>query len=445
MLKYWDTEFETMPWLEVHNYWLSELPPFIEYLRSSSPFYKSQLKSIDPRSFKSLNDMREIPLLTKNEVRESQKETSRETPLGTIQSAKTEEIRQVISSSGTSGRPVYYGVTAEDLRMWMEALSTYFYTAGVRKEDIVAHIVAVPLFAGGEPYFEAIRNIGALTVWPGGLSTTRILETVRNLHCNIIQTTVSFNLFLADQCKDVLGIDPKEMGIKIVQGGGEPGLGEEAIREKLRETWGAESVREIMGLADVLPGMWAECEEELGMHFTAQKHVLVELRDPESGELVPWETGVTGEPIYTAFHRQATPVLRYKSSDLIRVEGTSCLCGRTSPMIRCIGRVDDMLVYKAMNVFPSAIRDVIQKYFQSSTNGYMQVVKEYFSQVRFDDPIPVDVEVISLEQDLPRLKREIEGRVRDLLNVRVEVNLVAPDTLKRSQYKTPLVRVREDV
>ena len=350
---------------------------------------------------------------------------------------------QVISSSGTSGRPVYYGATQKDVEVWRDAIANVYYTAGVRKDDIVAHTTGIPLFAGGAAYFEAIRNIGAMTVWPGNLSTSRMLETIRNLHCNVIQATVSFNLYLAERCQDALGVDPRELGITNIIGGGEPGLGEEAIRQKLKDAWNAKTVREIMGLADVMPGMWGECEAETGMHFNVQKYVMVELIDSESEEHLPWETGVVGELIYTNFSREATPILRYRSADLVRVEGISCSCGRTSPKIRCIGRADDLLIFKAMNVYPSAIRDVVLKHFEKYLTGQLQVVKDHPEQVRFDNAIPVDIEILP-EHEQANLKQQIEKVVRDTLNIRIDANLVPPNTIQRTQYKSPLIRVREN-
>ncbi len=440
---YWNKEFETMPWPEVQKYWLSKLPAFIDYLKHNSGYYQKRLQSAESVKISSIENMKQFPFLTKSELREAQLNSSREFPLGEIQTAKTEDIVQVISSSGTSGRPVYYGVTSKDVEIWKDAIATLYYTAGIRKNDIVAHTTGVPLFAGGEPYFEGIRNIGAMTVWPGNLSTSRMLETIRNLNCTVIQATASFNLYLAEHCPEALGIDPKELGITKILGGGEPGLGEEAIRQKLKDAWNAETVREIMGLADVMPGMWAECEDESGMHFNAQKYVMVELLDKETGECLPWETGVVGELVYTNFSRSATPVLRYRSADLVRVEGTSCSCGRKSPKIRCIGRVDDLLIFKAMNVYPSAIRDVVLKHFEQFLTGQMQVVKDSAEQVRFDSAIPVDIEVNPAEYDLADLKKKIEKVVRDTLNIRIKAELVPANTIQRTQYKSPLIRIRE--
>jgi len=440
MPDYWNQQFETMPWGDLHKYWLDKFNLLLTHVKANSAFYKKQLEKV--KAISSFEELTAVPVMTKNEIREAQLAGDRNTPLGTIQVAKTEDIVQVISSSGTTGRPVYYGITQKDLESWRDALAAFTYTAGVRKNDVVAHVVGTPIFAGGEPYFEGMRHIGAAIVWAGGLATERLFETLRNMYCTAILGTTSFDLYLAENCQKYLGIDAKELGIKKILGGGEPGLGEEPIRHKMKELWGADTVREVMGLADIMPGMWSECEEEKGMHFTAQPYIMVELTDPDTGKHLPWEPGVCGEPVYTTILREATPIIRYASHDYIRVEAAECKCGRTSPKMRCIGRVDDMLIYKAMNVFPSAIRDVVVKGFEEFLTGYIQVVKDTATQVRFDDPIPVDIEVLLSVQDKAKVKRDIEGKVRELLVVKIEANLVPPETIKRTAYKTPLVRVK---
>ena len=442
---YWNPKFETMPWQQLHDYWFEKFKELIKYVKDNSEFYKEHLKDVNPDDIKSFDEISHLPVLTKADIRQAQLKSTSEFPLGLIQVADKEDIVQVISTSGTTGRPVYYGATRKDLEAWRDALACFTYTAGIRKGDVVAHVVGTAIFAGGEPYFEGMRHIGAVVVWAGGLPTGRLYETLRHVHANAILGTTSFDLYLGENCKKFLGIEARELGVKKILGGGEPGLGEEAIRQRIREVWEAEAIREIMGLADVMPGMWAECEQEKGMHFTAQPYVMVELIDPETGNHLPWEKGVTGEPVYTTILREATPIVRYSSHDYIRVEGIECECGRTSPRMRCIGRVDDMLIYKGMNVFPSAIRDVIMKEFSDVLTGYIQVVKDSPTQVRFDNPIPVDVEVLPSvrEEDKPNIKKKIEAKVRDILMVRIDANLVPEGTIERTVYKTKLVRIRE--
>jgi phenylacetate-coenzyme A ligase PaaK-like adenylate-forming protein len=440
MTEYWNREFETLPWSDLHRYWLEKFNLLLTYVKSNSSFYGKHLDKT--KAVFSFEELTSVPTMTKAEIREAQLAGDGKTPLGTIQTAKSDELVQVISSSGTTGRPVYYGITRKDLESWRDALAAFTYTAGIRRDDVVAHVVGTPIFAGGEPYFEGMRHIGATVVWAGGLATERLFETLRNMHCTAILGTTSFDLYLAENCRKYLGIDARELGVKKILGGGEPGLGEEPIRKRIKELWGADTVREIMGLADIMPGMWAECEEEKGMHFTAQPYVMVELTDPETGKHLPWEPGVCGEPVYTTITREATPMVRYASHDYFRVEAVDCACGRTSPRVRCIGRVDDMLIYKAMNVFPSAIRDVVVSGFRDSLTGYIQVVKDSVAQVRFDNPIPVEIEVLPTVRDQTKLKKEIENKVREILVVKIEANLVPPDTIKRTVYKTPLVRVK---
>lgn len=438
---YWDVKFDTMPWGETDRYWLEKMSELIGYVKANSDFYRNHLNHISGIS--SLDALTDLPLMTKDHVRSAQLESSGNLPLGSIQTAGTEDIVQIISSSGTTGRPVYYGITRRDLASWQDALANFTYTAGIRKEDIVAHVVGTPIFAGGEPYFGGLRNVGAMVVWAGGLTTLRLLETLRNLHCTALLGTTSFDIYLPEHCEEFIGIPARQLGVRKILGGGESGLAEDSIRRKIKDLWGAETVREIMGLADIMPGMWSECECESGMHFCARKYVMVELVDPDTGKHLPWEPGVCGEPVYTTILRDSTPIVRYASHDYIRVEGTSCACGRTSPRIRCIGRVDDMLIYKAMNVFPSAIRDVILKHFEPFTTGYVQVVKDTAHQVRFDDPIPVDVEINKSAIDLQKLKKDIENKVRELLTIRINATLVDPGSIGRTVYKTPLVRVRD--
>jgi phenylacetate-CoA ligase/benzoylacetate-CoA ligase len=220
MSDFWNQQFETMPWGDLHSYWLDKFNHLLAYVKANSTFYKKYLEKINAVS--SFDELTSVPVMTKNEIREAQLVGDRAMPLGTIQVAKSEDIVQVISSSGTTGRPVYYGITQKDLESWRDALANFTYTAGIRKNDIVGHVVGTAIFAGGEPYFEGMRHIGATVVWAGGLATERLFETLRNMYCTAILGTTSFALYLAENCQKYLGIEAKELGIKKVLGGGNP-------------------------------------------------------------------------------------------------------------------------------------------------------------------------------------------------------------------------------
>jgi benzoylacetate-CoA ligase len=200
-----------------------------------------------------------------------------------------------------------------------------------------------------------------------------------------------------------------------------------------------------MGLGDVMSLLWAECDDQGGMHFCGQRSVAVELVDPATGAVVGWRDGAEGEPVYTTFAREATPALRYLSADHLVVTATACPCGRTSPRVHCVGRTDDMLIYKAMNVFPSAIRDIVLDGFSGAVEPYLRIWKDHRRQVRFDHPIPLDVEAApGLASDrYEQVARAIEAALRGRLQIRAAVSVLAPETLPRTAYKTPLVHVRE--
>ena len=170
----------------------------------------------------------------------------------------------------------------------------------------------------------------------GGLPTERIIALIPRLQATAVLSTTSFGTYLADRCQELTGQDATALGVRALLGGGEPGMGQPEIRDKIIRGWGLERACEVMGLGDVMALLWAECEAGGGMHFCGQRSVAVELIDPASGTVLPWEEGVRGEAVYTTFAREATPVLRYRSADHLVVTATSCPCGRTSPRIRCV-------------------------------------------------------------------------------------------------------------
>jgi phenylacetate-CoA ligase/benzoylacetate-CoA ligase len=438
--EYWNQALETLPWKEVERWQLRELTAVLPRLRARSKLY-SRLPALQLRE---LADLRRLPFTLKDQLRAAQEAASAAEPFGGNQAAALEDIVQCLSSSGTTGRPLYYALTVADVERFADAIATAWYTAGLRRGDVIAHLVGLPMVAGGLPYADGFRRIGATLCWLGGFPTERILREMRMLRASAILATTSFALHLASQWSaagDEAGV-PSELRSALC--GGEPGLSQPEIRARIRQGLGLARLRETMGLGDVIPCMWAECEAEDGMHFTAQRYVIIELIDPLSDESRPWSSGATGEVVYTAFARDATPVVRYRSRDHVVVVGSDCACGRSSPRIRCVGRTDDMLIYKGMNVFPTALRDLIAARFRDRVEPFIHIWKDHAGQVRFDQPIGIDVEVRP-DFDMSRaevLGHEIENEVRSQLQVRVAVNLVGAGTLPRNTYKNSLTGVR---
>ena len=442
-MEHWNAELESMPWRDVERWQATQVDAFLHKLRARSPLYARLHGAASPR-VGDFADLRALPFTTKDDLRTAQDAASAGAPFGANQGVPSSAIVQALSSSGTTGRPLYYALTARDVETFTDAIATVWFAAGIRSDDVVAHLVGLPMVAGGLPYADGFRRVGATLCWLGGFPTERILADMRRLRATALLATTSFALHLAERWDEGGRETDVASSLRKVLGGGEPGLHHAEIRSRIAAGLGGADVRETMGLGDVLPSMWGECGQRDGMHFCAQRSVAVELVDPATGDPVAWREGATGELVYTTFARDATPVVRYRSRDHALVTGVGCACGRTSPRMRCIGRTDDMLIYKGMNVFPAALRDVVAERFAGTVQPFVRIWKERAGQVRFDDAIAVDVETLAaLDDDArARLGRAIEAEVRSRLQVRIAATVVAPGSLPRGTYKSPLVAVR---
>jgi phenylacetate-CoA ligase len=230
--------------------------------------------------------------------------------------------------------------------------------------------------------------------------------------------------------------DLRKSSVQRVLVAGEPGGGEPAFRAKLEEGWGAK-VTEAMGVGDIGPSLWGECEEQDGMHLGAHGFVHPELIEPESGEALPMEDGAAGELVLTHLQHRAAPLLRFRTRDHVEVRTTPCPCGRPGPRIRCIGRTDDMLIVRGVNVFPSAVREVVNE-FAPKVSGHI-LVRPETRGVMQDPPLPISVELASGEPEDDELADAIHTKLREALTVRTRVELVPWGTLSRSEYKSKLV------
>jgi phenylacetate-coenzyme A ligase PaaK-like adenylate-forming protein len=442
---HWNAELETLAWRDVEHWQAAQIEAFLPALRQRSRMYGRLHANVDAApSVRGRADLRALPFTTKDDIRAAQDAATAAAPFGDNQGVAANDIVQAVSSSGTTGRPLYYALTARDVETFTDAIATVWFTAGIRSSDVVAHLVGLPMVAGGLPYADGFRRVGATLCWLGGFATERVLADMRRLRVTAMLATTSFALHLADRWADAGRQTGIASSLRTVLGGGEPGLNQAEIRARIRDGLAIEHVRETMGLGDVLPSMWGECEQQDGMHFCAQRSVAVELIDPASGEAVAWRDGAMGELVYTAFARDATPVVRYRSRDHALVTGVGCACGRTSPKIRCIGRTDDMLIYKGMNVFPSAVRDLVAERFAGVVQPHVRIWKDRVDQVRFDDAVALDVEALDALDDASGrgLAGAIEAEVRSRLQVRVVVSVLAPGSLPRGTYKSSLVAVR---
>jgi phenylacetate-coenzyme A ligase PaaK-like adenylate-forming protein len=435
---------ESKPWEEVKRRHEEQLVDQVEYLQENSDYYQSKFDEwdVDLESVTTLEAFREIPFTTKDDERRNQANPPSNQPLGPHQAVPTGDLNRTISSSGTTGKPTYFGLTESDRENWNEVIQRCFYCAGIDPDDTVIFGVGQTMVPGGTPYFEGMTKLGANVVPAGGGSTDRLTAAMTDLDSDALFSTTSHLRYLTEHAPESLGHGVSEAPITKLIGGGGPGISNPEIRSALYEKWEADLVREVMGLGDVIACIWSECEAEDGMHYHGQEHAHVELIDPETGEHVPIEDGAEGELVYTPLGREATPLLRYRSGDYARITGTDCACGRTSPKMQCIGRADDMLIYKGMNVFPSAIREVVSEV--DGALAHITVLLPEAEKVDFEEPIPVEVVVNpGTGRNEDAIAEDIVDVVRSQLKVRVRPRMIDFEDIELSEYKADLVTVEE--
>jgi phenylacetate-CoA ligase len=287
---------------------------------------------------------------------------------------------------------------------------------------------AGPFVAGAA--LDAFERIGVSHVPVGTSGSERLLQTIEQLRPDAVVLTPSYAEYLLELA------DLRGSSVRRVLVAGEPGGGEPAFRAKLEEGWGAR-VTEAMGVGDVGPSLWGECEEQDGMHLGARGFVHAELIDPETGTALPMEDGASGELVLTHLRHRAAPLLRFRTRDHVEVRTSPCRCGRTGPRIRCVGRTDDMLIVRGVNVFPSAIREVVAG-FAPDVSGHV-LVKPAAPGVKQEPPLSVVVELERGVTGGDALAEAIRERLRAKLLIQTRVELVPFGSLHRSDYKSRLL------
>lgn len=434
--EYLDLEIETMTPATLRLLQEIKLAKQLDYLYARSLFYRDKFAAARLRreDFRTLVDLARFPFTTKEELRESQAVCP---PLGSHMAADMLDVIRLHASTGTTGRPSFVGVTRRDAQVWTHVTARSFYAQGIRPSDIVIHAAGLTMFAGGLPAKDAMEMIGAAFVPVGTGASEKVVLYAKALRANAIHCTPSYAIYLADYVRREAKMDPRELAIAKLVCGAEPGAGIPSVRAKMTEEWGAR-VTEGLGNADMAPIIFAECREQSGMHYNGYEYVYIEIIDPESGEVLPIETGVSGELVYTSLDRECVPLLRFRTRDRVSILATSCKCGRTGFKMRCIGRTDDMLIVLGVNIFPSAVRDVVSSFYPQTTGEVQILLDEPGPGVK--PPLKVTAEYGSGTQDLPALQKKIEEKIKAVLSVSAAVQLVPPGTLPRFEMKGQLIK-----
>jgi len=400
-----------------------------------SPFYERKFADagFDPAAVSSVADLASAPFTEKTELRESQVSAP---PLGLHAGVELKDVIRVHSSSGTTGRPSYIGLTKRDRDRWIEIVSRAYWCEGSRPEDVFIHGFGLGFFVGGLPLKDGLENIGVTFVPIGTGASERLVTSIQALGGTILTCTPSYAMYLTEFIRERFGINAAELGLKRIMTGGEPGGAVPAVRDRIAEAYGAK-VTEAFGNADVLMVFAATCDEQDGNHLIAPDQLVSELIDPESGETLPWEDGAEGELVVTHIERDCVPLVRFRTRDRILVKTSPCACGRTGPRVTCVGRTDDMLIVAGVNVWPSAVSDVVSG-FHPRLTGSLQIVLDR-PPPSVDPPLRVKIEHGAHERDLDSLKAEVQRLLRDRLIVATDVELLPPGSLPRFEMKAQLL------
>ena len=382
-----------------------------------SPFYRRKLEEagVRPEHVERLEDLAALPFTTKEELRASQEESP---PYGDYVCVDGIEIVRMHLSSGTTGKPLVMPYTERDVATSAEVGARAFWAAGVRPDDTVLHCLSYSFYTGGVSDHAALESTGAAMIPVGLGQSARLLELWRDLRPTVLFSTITYPVHLAETAAE-RGLDPRSLGLAKLVVTGEPGGQIAATRKRLEELWGAE-VGDTYGLSEVWGTLAGECEERAGLHFSGQDAALVELIEPESGERVPVEEGARGELVFTHLYREAAPLIRFRSRDVAEILGVDCPCGRTGFRFRVVGRSDDMFRVRGINVFPSAVEELMR---EQGVDRFAIVL----------DSFPVEPPVRILVEGVTGRERELAQAVRARLDFTCEISAA---TLPRSEAKS---------
>ncbi len=420
----WNEARECMAPEEREKLQLERLQALVRRVSENVPFYRKRLKEagIKPDDVQSLDDLENIPFTLKTDLRDNY-------PFGLF-AAPMDEIVRIHASSGTTGKPTVVGYTRQDIEVWSEVMARTLVSAGTRQNDIIQNAYGYGLFTGGLGAHYGAEKVGAAVVPISVGNTKRQIMLMQDFGTTVLCATPSYSLYLAEAGEEA-GINIKDLPLRVGVFGAEPWT--DKMRQEIEKTLNIRAI-DIYGLSEIIgPGVAAECEHQDGLHIM-DDHFLPEVVDPVSGEVL--DEGEIGELVITTITKEGIPLLRYRTRDVTSLNRSQCACGRTSVrMHRLTGRSDDMLIIRGVNVFPSQIEDVLLQVPEVAPHYII-----YVNRVKNLDLLEVHIEVsdkmFSDEvKKMAQLEKRIKGEVESVLGIVVDIKLVEPKTIARSEGK----------
>lgn len=424
----WNEFIECMDRERLKKLQSDRLHAMVERLYYNVPFYRSKFQEngIEPGDIKSIDQLKNLPFTIKQDLRDNY-------PFGLFAVPKSEVVR-LHASSGTTGRPTVVGYTRKDLETWSEVVARALTGAGGGKSDTLQIAYGYGLFTGGLGIHYGAEKIGAAVVPISGGNTQRQLQLMHDFGSTILACTPSYALYLAEALADA-GISTDSLKLKTGIFGAEPWT--EEMRCEIQKKLNIKAI-DIYGLSEIIgPGVACECQCQNGLHVF-EDHFYPEIIDPETLEVLP--EGKIGELVFTCLTKEALPLLRYRTRDLSQITYEKCECGRTLSRIKkCLGRSDDMLIIRGVNVFPSQIETVLLE-MSETTPHYMLFVDRINNLDVLEIWVEVEDQFFSDEiKKLDNLKKKIQHNIESVLGINANIKLVEPKTIERSEGKAKRV------
>lgn len=427
MGNYYQKEFETMPVEEIKKLQSEKLVKQVKHVYENVKYYRDLMdeKGVKPEDIHGIEDLHLLPFLSKADLRDAY-------PYGLL-AKPLEDCVRIQSTSGTTGRRVVAFYTQHDIDLWEDCCARAIVAAGGTKSDVCQIAYGYGLFTGGPGLNGGSHRVGCLTLPMSSGNTERQIQFMTDLNATILCCTPSYAAYLGESLKEK-GYTPETIPLKAGIFGAEPWS--EEMRHGIEQTLGIKAY-DIYGLTETSgPGVAFECSEQSGMHIN-EDHFIAEIIDPETGEVLP--EGEKGELVFTSLDKEAFPLLRYRTRDICVLSRKKCSCGRTFiKMAKPMGRSDDMLIIRGVNVFPSQIETVLL------TEGYEPNYQIVVDRVNNTDTFDVNVEMTT-EQftdnvgEILSKEKSLAGALKTMLGISPAVHLVAPKTIARSEGKAKRV------
>jgi phenylacetate-CoA ligase len=420
----WNDTFECMPLADLQKFQLEKLKETVAWAYERIPFYRRRLDELNirPDDIQCLEDIAKLPFTVKNDLRDNY-------PFG-LCAVPLKEVVRVHASSGTTGKPITGPYTADDLEQWTECMARSLWSAGLRSDDIMQNAYGHGLFTGGLGFHQGATRLGCTVVPTSSGLTERQIMLMKDFGSTALACTPSYALTIAERAEE-LKVDVRQLPLRIGLFGAEPWT--VAMREEIERRMGINAM-ENYGLTELCgPGVAFDCEAQDGLHIN-EDHFLAEIVDP--GTFEPLPLGEKGELIFTSLQRRAMPMLRYRTKDITRFRRETCVCGRTFlKMDKLSGRTDDMLIISGVNVFPSQIEALLLEIPEVEPQYRLLVRKKgYLDHLVVQVEGKKEVYEAGAEKRL-EIESKVSGHIKGMMGVGVEVNIVEPKFIARSEGK----------